>query len=113
MKDHQPKRREAPEIASDILKAAGRGERKTRVMYGSALNSGQLKSYTEALIRQGLLAYDPGQRLYFTTDKGRQFVKFFDRFAETRDLLVEQSRALHSLFLVQEKRSFAPPERLV
>lgn len=113
MRDYQLRRRDATEIASDILKAAGRGERKTRVMYASALNSGQLKNYTEELITQGLLAYDSGQRLYLATDKGRQFVKFFDRFAETRDLLIEQSRALDSLFLVREKKTFASPASIV
>lgn len=104
MFEELPRRRDAYQISADILRASGHGERKTRVMYASALNTVQLKRYTAMLIKQGLLAYDTGQRLFFVTDKGRQFVRSFDRYAETRDLLVAQQRALAPLLESTEVR---------
>jgi predicted transcriptional regulator len=98
------RRRDSQEIAADIIRVAGQGEKKTRLMYGSSLNLYQLNSYSRLLIEEGLLAYDPRQRLFFATERGSQFLKSFERYAETRDLLMEQSRALESILSFEKKR---------
>jgi predicted transcriptional regulator len=106
------KRRGTSEIVNDILKHAGRGERKTRIMYGSALNLNQLNRYFDLLTEQGLLAFDPKARLFFATEKGRQYVKGFERYAETQDLLTAQQKSLESLFNTPKEKVLNYPRNL-
>ena len=69
------KYRSRTEIASRILESAtGSGTTKTRIMYKAFLSYAQLKEYLAVLEENGLLAYDKGERVYKTTQKGLHFL---------------------------------------
>jgi predicted transcriptional regulator len=69
------KYRSRTEIASRILEsAAGSGTTKTKIMYKAFLSYAQLKEYLAVLEENGLLAYDKGEQVYKTTQKGSHFL---------------------------------------
>jgi predicted transcriptional regulator len=90
----KPRRRAPKDIAYAIAKTAYAGQRKTRIMYAAGLNLTQLNEYLAALSSQGLIALETRERVYLTTEKGRQFVRAYEKYSETRDLLSEQERTL-------------------
>jgi len=92
------KRRTGEEIAHDIIKAANGGVRKTAIMYGSCLNPGQLNTHLDRLIEQGFIERDNARSLYRATQKGKRFMKGFERFQETKHLLAEQASALQEFW---------------
>jgi predicted transcriptional regulator len=68
------KYRSRTEIASRILESATGGTTKTKIMYKAFLSYAQLKEYLTVLEENGLLAYDKGEQLYRTTQKGLRFL---------------------------------------
>ena len=68
--------------------------KKTAIMYGSCLNPAQLSSHLGRLIREGFIERESERSLYRATQKGRRYIKAFERCSETKRLLAEQERAL-------------------
>jgi predicted transcriptional regulator len=68
------KYRSRTEIASRILESATGGATKTKIMYKAFLSYAQLKEYLTVLEDNGLLAYDKGELVYRTTQKGLHFL---------------------------------------
>ena len=68
------KYRSRTEIASRILESAMSGATKTKIMYRAFLSYAQLKEYLAVLEESGLLAYDKGEQIYKTTQKGLHFL---------------------------------------
>ncbi len=93
----QSRRRGFKEITYSISKAAFEGARKTRVMYASSLNVGQLNGYLAELISQGLINYEPQTKLYYTTAKGRQYLKAYERYAESVEQLNQTESILDEI----------------
>jgi len=73
------KYRSRTDIISEILKIADNGTSKTKIMYGAYLSYVQLKDYLKVLLENGLLAYDEHKLQYKTTEKGRMFLKTYDK----------------------------------
>lgn len=71
------KYRSRMDIAAAILEIALGGAIKTRIMYRAFLSFPQLKEYLELLLDGGLLEHKPEERLYRTTEKGKQFLKMY------------------------------------
>jgi len=92
------KRRTTEEIAHDIIKAADAGVRKTALIYGACLNPGQLKIHLGRLIEGGFVERDSATSLYRATQKGKRFMKGFERYSETKRLLAEQRHALEEFW---------------
>jgi predicted transcriptional regulator len=65
------------DIAAAILEIAQGGAIKTRIMYKAFLSFPQLKEYLELLQDGGLLNYVAEEKEYYTTEKGRQFLKMY------------------------------------
>jgi len=70
------------DIIADILDASCSGAKKTNLMYRCNLSFKQLKSYSNMLLRNGLLRVngqtdesDPA--IFQATDKGRQFLRAY------------------------------------
>jgi predicted transcriptional regulator len=103
------RRRDSEEIVYAVLKAAVNGERKTRIMYQSSLNLKQLNQYIEELVLNELLGYQPTTRCYQTTERGRTFVRMFENYKETKDLLGEQEKALGRILASRVRKSFVVP----
>lgn len=71
------KYRSRMDIAADVLEVAQGGAIKTRIMYKAFLSFPQLKEYLELLQGGGLLDYVAEEKEYYTTEKGRQFLKMY------------------------------------
>jgi predicted transcriptional regulator len=102
------KRRDANEIKYEVLTAALPGGRKTRIMYESGLNLSQLNLYLQDLMSHGALEFDPLERRYFTTDRGRNYVSAFNQYKETIGNLTKQEQVLAQFFPNSAKRTLAP-----
>jgi predicted transcriptional regulator len=71
------KNRSKLDIVSAILNAAQGGALKTQIMYYAFLSVPQLKEYLELLQKSGVLEYMPEKRLYYTTERGRSFLRSY------------------------------------
>jgi len=84
--------------------AALPGGRKTHIMYESGLNLKQLNLYLGELMSNGALEFRAMEKKYFTTEKGRAFLRAFDHYRETVNLLDKQEAALAQFFPTNPKR---------
>jgi predicted transcriptional regulator len=103
------KRRNPPEISYDILKAALSSQKKTRLMYQSRLNLKQLNEYLQELTLCELISYHESGRFYVSTEKGRAYVRMFENYRETADLLAEQDKTLARFLTPKAKKPVLVP----
>ena len=80
--------RTADETIASILHAAIGGVTKTTIMYKSFITYDQLNEYLSLLLEKGLIAYQEGEKLYRTTDKGINFVQANKKTSEFNKILV-------------------------
>ena len=78
------------EIIADILRVAGQGSKKTKIMYFANLSYLLLKKYLDDTLRVGLLKFD-GEG-YAVTDRGKAFLERFTEFS-SRSARVRQDVA--------------------
>jgi len=81
--------RRAVDIVRDMLVAASVSARKTRIMYQTNLSYVQVKKYLHNLLVRGLLKHD-GESCYLITEKGLEFLKLYDDYAERCMLIKRQ-----------------------
>jgi predicted transcriptional regulator len=73
------RKRSKLEITADILRVAVGGAKKSHIVYQANLNFQIIKKYLKDLINSGLLQRpNKGSKLYTTTDKGIQYIKYYD-----------------------------------
>ena len=65
------------DIAAAVLDIAQDGAIRTSIMYRAFLSYPQLKEYLDLLADGGLLKYSEAERKYYTTEKGRRFIKMY------------------------------------
>jgi len=70
------------QIIADILYIAGRGAKKTRIMYQANLSYDLLKRYLTETIEAGLISTDNDEKLYVITRKGEVFLKRYEEYSE-------------------------------
>jgi len=71
------------EISADILKVTVNGALKSHIVYKANINFQLGKKYLDRLTNSGLIIDSVnGSRVYFTTDKGREYIKQFEDFKE-------------------------------
>lgn len=72
------------QIMGDVLALATSGIKKTHIMYKANLSYEQVHLYLSELIGRRLIAQDVSQDgvVYRTTDKGREFLLYYNRIAE-------------------------------
>jgi predicted transcriptional regulator len=107
------RRRGFNEIVFAMVKSAYEGERKTTIMYRSSLNLSQLNAYLTVLVERGLLEFDRESRRYRSTERGKQYLKAYERYSETRDLLIEQEKMLEDICSMKSRKDArveAPPQ---
>jgi UDP-N-acetyl-D-mannosaminuronic acid dehydrogenase len=80
--------RSADETIASILHAAIGGVTKTTIMYKSFITYDQLNEYLSLLLEKGLIAYQEGEKLYRTTDKGINFVQANKKTTEFNKILI-------------------------
>jgi predicted transcriptional regulator len=101
---NERRRRDSTQIKYEVLTAALPGGRKTHIMYESGLNLKQLNLYLNELISNGALEFRVMEKRYYTTEKGRTFLRAFDHYRETVNLLDKQEAALAQFFPSSSKR---------
>jgi predicted transcriptional regulator len=76
------KNRSRTEIVSNILDAANGGATKTKIMYKAMLSFNQLKEYLSVLIKNNLIEYRDGNKIFKTTEKGLNLLKIHNEMTE-------------------------------
>jgi predicted transcriptional regulator len=72
-------RRNNLDINAEILQVAQAGAKKTQIVYKANLNFLIVKKYMNNLIEKGLMTKNDTR--YYTTDKGRDFIKSYQEFS--------------------------------
>jgi|Deesub1362B_J571_1020462.scaffolds.fasta_scaffold08319_4 predicted transcriptional regulator len=80
------------EIIADILKAAGDGSRKTRIMYFANLSYRLLERYLARVIEARLLSRN-GER-YEITEKGKIFLEKFEIYSRKESRVRKEIESL-------------------
>jgi len=72
------------QIMGDVLALGTSGIKKTHIMYRANLSYEQVHLYLSELIGRRLIAQDmsPDGVVYRTTDKGREFLLYYNRLTE-------------------------------
>jgi len=80
------RRKSRVEVIRDVLKEAGNGANKTRIMYRSNLNFACFNRYFRELIEKGLIveaeSNPDGTKIYKTSDKGLQLLEILEKADE-------------------------------
>lgn len=77
------------EIIANILECASEGQiTKSAIMYKTTVSISRLSRYLPALVENQLLKYDPSERRYAITEKGRSLL---DLYNQSKDLLKMES----------------------
>ena len=90
-----------------MLTAALPGGRKTHIMYESGLNLKQLNLYLNELMSSGALEFRAIEKTYYPTEKGRAFLRAYDQYRETVNLVDKEEEALARFFATTVKRTHA------
>jgi len=73
------------QIVADVLTAAGKGSRKTHIMFRCYLSHKVLCKYLDESVRADLLRVNgPSEPIYALTDKGKLFLERFFEYSERR-----------------------------
>jgi predicted transcriptional regulator len=71
------------EISTAILQVALNGAKKSHIIYKANINFQLGKKYLTRLIKSGLIeGPDNGNRVFSTTDKGVEYLKYFEGFKQ-------------------------------
>lgn len=92
------KHRDRIRIIADVLKAAGKGARKTRIMCAANLSYGLLRKYLDETVALGYLAISEEE--YEITDDGNAFLKKYVEYASRYSTV---GRELESMKLEMEE----------
>ena len=104
------RRRGTAEIRYEMLMAAVSGNRKTHIMYQTGLNLKQLNLYLGELLAQGLLEFRPLEKQYIITNRGRAFLKAFDGYRQTVNMLDQEEAVLAGFFHTAMSRPITTPD---
>jgi predicted transcriptional regulator len=94
------KYRSRTDIVAAILEITLEGSVKTRIMYSAFLSYPQLKEYMKLLTESGLLDYSEENRKYYTSEKGRLFIRMYKEVGKL--MTPKDSRTHHKVNLVHE-----------
>jgi predicted transcriptional regulator len=89
------KNRSRYEVIAAILKAVGREETRTKIMYKAMLSNDQCKMYLDSLIRSGLVSeLDREAKIFYkVTPKGTRFLAYYDQMKELLPVGIEENLA--------------------
>lgn len=77
------RRRSDIEISAAILRVARGGARKSHIVYKANLNFKTIRTYLDRLRDSGLISGPmEGKRLYWTTEKGIEYLSHFEGFQD-------------------------------
>ncbi len=70
------------DIIADILNVAMKNARKTQIMYQANLSHKVMQKYLAEIARAQLISYEDEKQHYSLTDKGREFLKAYERYSK-------------------------------
>jgi len=91
------------QIIADILVIAGKGAKKTKIMYQANLSYNLLKRYLAETLEAGLIVVDKDEKLYIITQKGEVFLKKYEEYCERCTRLQEHVENARKDEMVLEK----------
>lgn len=91
------KYRSRTEIIAKILACAGEGAKKTDIMSRSSMSYHQVKLCFELIEANGLLEYEPQDRIFRTTDKGLAFLRVYGYMNDIVSPMVTSTRSKRKL----------------
>jgi len=91
------------QIIADILLVAGKGAKKTRIMYQANLSYDLLKRYLTEVLEAGLISINKDERSYIITQKGEVFLKKYEEYCERCTRLQEHFKNARKDEMVLEK----------
>ncbi|MCI0564507.1 MAG: winged helix-turn-helix domain-containing protein [Nitrososphaera sp.] len=62
-----------------VLQAALQGANFTKIMFTAYMSYQQCNEYMDLVIKRGLLKHDREERLYTTTEKGKEFLGIYEK----------------------------------
>ena len=87
--------RSSLQILADLLRAVGKGNRKTRIMYRANLSFRLLSRYLDHALDVDLISeMSENDGAYAVTSKGREFLEKYDRYASRHRQLRKQLRVV-------------------
>jgi len=98
---NKSKHRTKFQIIADMLFTAGKGSKKTHIMYGANLSYKLVCQYLKDLLECGLVRHASGE--YSVTEKGREFIRKYQEYSESRKELREQINEINNKKLTLEK----------
>ena len=84
------KNRNRTEIVATMLEAANGRATKTKIMYSDFLSYNRLKEYLTMLIKNDLIEYLGGNKIFRTTEKGLNLLKIHNEMTELLHTSVEK-----------------------
>src|SRR5690348_6086213 len=89
------KNRSRYEVIAAILKSANKEETRTKIMYKAMLSNDQCKIYLDSLLQRGLIqeVYAGNKTVYRITQKGNQFLSYYDQMKELLPVGIEENVA--------------------
>jgi len=91
------------QIIADILLVAGKGAKKTRIMYQANLSYDLLKRYLAYTLEADLISIDKDEKSYVITQKGETFLRRYKEYCKQCTLLQEHHDNTRKDEIVLEK----------
>lgn len=89
------------QIIADMLCAAGKGSKKTHIMYGANLSYKLVCQYLKELLESGLVRHENGE--YSVTKKGKEFMSKYQEYSKKDMELTEHINNINQKRLSLEK----------
>ena len=67
------------DIIAIILRTSLDGAKKTKIMYSTQVSYNKLMELLSLIIKKEMLEYDEKERLYRTTEKGKAYLRNYDK----------------------------------
>ena len=84
-------------MVANVLEAARNGATKTRIMYKCYVSHRLLQKYLGYAIENGFLFYDSGSNKHYITNKGIQYLDYFEECRDTESELVHKKRLISEI----------------
>jgi len=95
------KHRSKLQIIADMLYAAGKGSKKTHIMYGANLSYSLVVQYLSEILESGLIRQVDDE--YSITEKGREFLRKYQEYSKHRKEVKGQILEINNKKNVLEK----------
>ena len=100
------KKRKTEEIIASILETARNGATKTRIMYVAYLSFSQLQKYMKYTLENKLIALNPNEKKYLTTERGFEFLRRFEEVNSIENHIMEKKRSLSEILESKDGQTY-------